>query len=64
MDTGWRGWGWWWRGLEGQAEVLAHHPQTRGSHGEGVAVTVQTSELVILGSKPISYQLCSLAQVN
>lgn len=52
-------------GLEGQAEVLAHHRQTRGSH-RGVAVTARTLELAYLALNPGSstHRLCSFGQVN
>lgn len=61
MDTGWRTKVE--RGLEGQAEVLAHHLQTGGSHRVGVVTGLK---LAHLGSNPSSSacQLCSLGQVN
>lgn len=47
------------RGLEGQPEVLAYHPQTRHNG-------YRTLELAHLGSNPSSStcQLCTLGQIN
>lgn len=56
----------WDSGLEGQAQVLACYPQTRGSYREHVVVTEKTLELAYLDLNPSSstHHPCSVGQVN